>query len=748
MRRLGFICAVCVIPTLFIANYLPRTALYIFCAAALLFFLFAVFHKRHALTNTLLYISVWILIAVMGYTLSYELVYQRAVRYDGNTVTATVEVVKEPSNNLYIFKIIEAEINGEPVKIPGRIRSYLYGCDAEIFDRMDITASLGICENMYSLRADGIYLEAEIEKIETIKTPARKPLYSVIADFQTYIKDTMSNMVKGDEAGMAISVLTGDTQLLSRAVLTDLSRSGISHITSVSGMHLSILVGYFYLVISKLKQNRKLACILSLIFTFAIMAVAGFSPSVLRAGIMTLVLYVGYFTGMQADSLNSLGVAAALIGLASPFAVVDVGFVLSVLATLGIVVCAPWFNGKINERTDIGNTEKKILGIVSVTLSATAFTLPVMIFYFSQVSIVSLPTNVIIYLPVIFLLICGCLLCLLASVPVVGPFLALIVRLCSDFIIRSADFFSRLPWAAIYVKSTPVMLWLVFVVIIVVFCLLFSKKHRIDIKLVSALCAAVLLCNLAVDAYLVRDRLKITTFDIGRADCHAAVYNHTAFVFDCGSTRALSMLSENLKAQGIYTISYLIITNYSDSYSKAADEIFDYFGVTNVYMPYSGGGENREDILNAAAQAGSVVTFVSDITEIEDSGITAKLYPYSEDEDSGLTANLYFGTFNMLYMSSATKTTEKLMASSYTATEIDADVLIVGHHGIKDTTDSTFLSIVQPKVAIVTVKSEAYADVSERLNECGAAVYQTGLYGEISVLVEDDGEFYVKERVQ
>ena len=79
------------------------------------------------------------------------------------------------------------------------------------------------------------------------------------------------------------------------------------------------------------------ACSMGFVLFF--MGLAGFSPSVTRAGIMMLLYLGGFLLRREPDSLNSLGLAALVILFANPFAAADLGMLLSFSATAGFCCC-------------------------------------------------------------------------------------------------------------------------------------------------------------------------------------------------------------------------------------------------------------------------------------------------------------------------------------------------------------------------------------------------------------------------
>ena len=122
-------------------------------------------------------------------------------------------------------------------------------------------------------------------------------------------------------------------------------QAGLSHILVVSGLHLSAIGALCYLALKRF-LNRRAAAALSCLAVLLFMCVVGFTPSVVRAGCVMLLIYIGKLLKQPGDTLTSLGLAALLLCIQNPFAAQDIGLLLSFSATLAVL-----FAGNVMERT-------------------------------------------------------------------------------------------------------------------------------------------------------------------------------------------------------------------------------------------------------------------------------------------------------------------------------------------------------------------------------------------------------------
>lgn len=142
-------------------------------------------------------------------------------------------------------------------------------------------------------------------------------------------------------ASVTLAMLMGDTAGIEDGLLDNMRYGGIAHIFAVSGLHVGALYAFCLLLFDKTKMRRlsKPCRFFLLAFLLVFYAgVCGFSPSILRATVLCLVSYFMRLIGSKADSLNVLGVAAIFILLLTPCALFEIGFQLSFMACIGILL--------------------------------------------------------------------------------------------------------------------------------------------------------------------------------------------------------------------------------------------------------------------------------------------------------------------------------------------------------------------------------------------------------------------------
>ena len=362
---------------------------------------------------------------------AYDMIFIEQARtlsgYEGN-VTAIVEDYPQPTE--YGSKV-EIKI---PFENKPDVRGVLYCydgmklCPGNIIKfNGELLSTAEKTENDY-FAAKGILLFAYAESDVEVKGSVA---YSQVRYFHkntaNAVKELISRVFPEDARAFMTAILTGDRSLLNEEtyLLAVLSVSGAAHVVAVSGMHVAFLVSLLRMLFGK----RPLANILCIPIVIFFMAMTGFSPSVVRAGVMQLILLLGMLMRQEYDNLTSLSVAMLILLAANPVSVKNGGLQLSFAATLGIIL----FSGKLNDiliasfdegkrlgRLCRRRTGKRIVSFVCATAASSAsalvFTIPLTAVMFGHVSLIAPIVNILMLWAVSFAFSVGVIVVLLGFI--------------------------------------------------------------------------------------------------------------------------------------------------------------------------------------------------------------------------------------------------------------------------------------------------------------------------------------------
>lgn len=275
---------------------------------------------------------------------------------------------------------------------------------------------------------------------------------------------TLQQHFDPERASLLTAVLFGDKSLMPDALYTAFRRAGAAHIMAVSGMHLSAWVFFLLWLWKKRTQNLQKAGAVLLAVVVLLAALAAFSGSVLRAGLMMGVYLVGLILRKESDGLNSLGFAVLVILTVRPAFCMHIGFILSVLSTLAILVFAlpatQQIDQRIMQKVHVQPFDRWLgaaAASVCISVCVTIITLPIQIGAFGTVSLVSVLTNLLLLPFLLPLLLMTGLFLLFHAVPVLREALWFFSDGVARYCIKVAKAMAALPFAELTVSKTAAL---------------------------------------------------------------------------------------------------------------------------------------------------------------------------------------------------------------------------------------------------------------------------------------------------
>ncbi|MGO4531523.1 ComEC/Rec2 family competence protein [Paenibacillus sp. 2TAF8] len=250
------------------------------------------------------------------------------------------------------------------------------------------------------------------------------------------------------------------------------SQLGLTHILAISGTHVAVYVASLLMLLSWLKLTRETALTIVLVLVPAYVLLSGGSPSVIRAGIMSMIgLYMAK-RGFARDGIQIISAAALLMLWWNPYFLLNVSFQLSFLVTAGLMIYMPLINRLFSK------WPKSLAATASVTVTAQLISFPVTILYFNQFSLLSFAAN--------FLLVSliSAVVLPLGTVAMIFSFvwfpvaklLAWIAIQLNKLTFLSVEWMNSLP-GFVMIWPTPSLLWIVayYVILYVLLYLLYQR---------------------------------------------------------------------------------------------------------------------------------------------------------------------------------------------------------------------------------------------------------------------------------
>ena len=458
----------------------------------------------------------------------------------------------------------------------------------------------------YHSIAGGVFLRGSIDTDEeiVISEQREKPLYYYALMIRSSMTDIINSELSPERAGFVRALLLGDKTGLTADQSEAFRKAGISHIIAVSGFHLSVLTQLMMLVLYFLTLKRKRAAsLLCTVFVFMYMAVVGFSPSIVRAGIMQILFLMSEAIIAKTDSLNSLGLAALIICFRNPYSAVDPSFLLSFSATLGIILCSERMKTALIEnlrpmkegsrlyfskaKKRIAPAAKSVISVVTVTISAMLFTTPIMLIYFKSFAVYSLLFNLLVSFAASMLIFCSALMVIFKAGVILSlaalPF-AVISSLLTDYIFWVVSTIGYFPSPILYASSEFVPICLIISgSAAIVYYALMKKKKAFRLSVVTIL--LVFAAGAAADHFIKHDSIKVSVLDTGEGLSVILSDGNDTAVLSCGGSYDQSYsMSHYLEISSADKISYLLLLDKKASCSGYAGAVFEDHTIDTVQV--------------------------------------------------------------------------------------------------------------------------------------------------------------------
>lgn len=434
-----------------------------------------------ALAGSIIFIS----LGIFRWQISWPVINQNHIAfYINKKLKINGVVLAEIEQRMNSQKIIINHINYNGKKINGKLLitaplypEYKYGDQLELIAKIKKPEVFdGFAYDKYLARYN-IYALSYYPKIIRIKSNQGNIFYEKLLNLKINLIQRINKMLPEPEASFLGGLLWGAKRSIPKEVMDNFNATGTTHIVALSGYNISILGLIIFFLTPWFGINRKKAfwLVFGVIIFFII--ITGYPASVVRAGIMGLLVLIAYQWGGGINKGILLILSAFLMCLVNPkILFYDIGFQLSFLATIGLLYLMPILAEKMNYITKRFSLQETI----TATLSAIILTAPLIIYQFNRFSLVSLLVNILILFVIPFTMALGFLAILTSFIwyPL-GQVLAWLTYLPLFYVIKITELFGSHFISVINI--TNMKFWLLIFLYSLIFIYLFFanvKKNR------------------------------------------------------------------------------------------------------------------------------------------------------------------------------------------------------------------------------------------------------------------------------
>ena len=541
------------------------------------------------------------------------------------------------------------------------------------------------------------------------------------------LKNSIINIInKSPNKDYLHTFLLGNNKYIDKEVMESYRINGISHLFSISGMHISLLS----MIILKLLKNYKFKKEVVILFLLIYMTLTDFLPSILRSGIFFILIYLNKKFNLNISMFKLMIILLFICVLIDPYIVYKIGFQYSYTISFYLIT----FNQLINK------SKNKLYKLFIVSFISFIVSVPIAINNFSQINVLS------IFLNIFFVPIVSSIIFPLSLITFLFPFFNNLFAILINIFELLSITFSKID-NFIFIMSKISTLFIIIYYIIISITLYFLSKNKYK-YIVSLMFIFVIHYNITI----FNKGLEITYIDVGQGDSIFIKFpnDKSNILIDTGGKVTYGNLKNNysvgkniidyLKSMGIRKLDYLIITHGDFDHMGDSLYLIDKFKVENVIFNCGEFNVLEKELIKVLDE--KKIKYYSCIKELNIDN--NKLYflqtkKYDNENDNSNVIYTEFNGYKFMFMGDAGVEKEKDILDKYNLANID--VLKVGHHGSKTSSSKEYIDEIKPKYAIISVgKNNRYGHPNKEVlnNLDNSKIYRTDQDGSIMFKIKNN----------
>ena len=530
------------------------------------------------------------------------------------------------------------------------------------------------------------------------------------------IKNTLYQKINKLKSSNYIKTLLFCDNTLSKEIKESYRINGISHLFSVSGMHINFFVSIIYLYLNKITYNKRIKYLITNIFIITYLILFP-SSSLLRSAVMSILYSINYLLKLKIKKIDILLLTLGVSLLINPFIIYDLGYIYSYTITFFLVLSSSTLKKK-----------NKINKIIYISLLSFLVSIPITIYNSFEINIISILLNIIL-VPIISIIILP-----ITILTYIFPILDSILYLFTNTLETISLFISKINITKIIFPKPSL---LIIVLYYIIFLLSYQNKKYFYLNII-------LLIIIYISPYL-NSNFEVVMFEVGEADCHLIKYpyNKNTILIDTGKNeyKIKNEVIPYLKSIGIKKIDYLIITHGDEDHIGGSITLINNFQVKNVILNKGTFTDLEKELIKNLNK--KKIPYQININKINLSNHTIYLLnntKYNNENDNSIITYFTYQKYKFLYMGDASITTEDNLLENYNLNNIS--ILKVGHHGSNTSSSKDFISQINPSISLISVgKNNIYHHPNKEVinNLSKSRIYRTDINNMVKLTINSKG---------
>lgn len=530
------------------------------------------------------------------------------------------------------------------------------------------------------------------------------------------IKNTLYQKINKLKSSNYIKTLLFCDNTLSKEIKESYRINGISHLFSVSGMHINFFVSIIYLYLNKITYNKRIKYLITNIFIITYLILFP-SSSLLRSAVMSILYSINYLLKLKIKKIDILLLTLGVSLLINPFIIYDLGYIYSYTITFFLVLSSSTLKKK-----------NKINKIIYISLLSFLVSIPITIYNSFEINIISILLNIIL-VPIISIIILP-----LTILTYIFPILDSILYLFTNTLETISLFISKINITKIIFPKPSLLIIVLYYIIIL---LSYQNKKYFYLNII-------LLIIIYIYPYL-NSNFEVVMFEVGEADCHLIKYpyNKNTILIDTGKNeyKIKNEVIPYLKSIGIKKIDYLIITHGDEDHIGGSITLINNFQVKNVILNKGTFTDLEKELIKNLNK--KKIPYQININKINISNHTIYLLnntKYNNENDNSIITYFTYQKYKFLYMGDASITTEDNLLENYNLNNIS--ILKVGHHGSNTSSSKDFISQINPSISLISVgENNIYHHPNKEVinNLFKSRIYRTDINNMVKLTINSKG---------
>jgi competence protein ComEC len=573
-------------------------------------------------------------------------------------------------------------------------------------------------------------------------------------------------------AAIVAAIVIGDRAGLDPGVQRRLQEAGTYHVIAISGGNIAILAGLFIGLFRFAGWLGRTAMLLSIAALVAYAAFVGNGASVDRATLMAALYFAARAIDHRSPPLNALAVTAALLVLADPLAVTDPAFVLTLGATLAILVVVPVVGPGRAESASLQISRSIRSGartMFAASVAAEALLFPIGAYVFSRITFAGLALNFLAIPLMAVAQIAGMVVVPLAAVSTHAAAVAgFAAHLGAAGLVASADLLRFAPFLAYRIAPPSIAAIAAYYAAVALWWTLWRRRVAITgsressrerwVRHASAAVAPIAALWILTDPHTLiaargDGRLHVTAIDVGQGDAIFVVFPHgSTLLVDAGGLSSSSafdigdrVVAPVIRDAGFRHLDLLAVTHGDPDHVGGAAAIVEEFCPREVWEGIPVPRSEPLARLRTLAQARGVRwanVYAGDHVLVDEVDVIAR-HPVPADwerqkvrNDDSIVLELRWRDISIVLTGDAGKAVEHDLAAAFPPARLR--VVKIPHHGSLTSSSPEFLAALHPQIAIVSAGrtnrfGHPVPEVLDRYRTAGAQVFRTDQDGAVTV---------------